>query len=122
MRQRDKTAERARPDMSDAPPDTVVLINSFMVMVDQVGEYDDDKMLVSDKPGLGVWGPFPLFNEQNYVAVERKAGVPAHFDESPNLLFRLTPAASVQTGSLSQSTSTPSVPTRGPPTSGTVSQ
>ena len=115
LRQRDKTAERARPDMTDAPPETVVLINRFMVMVDQVGEYDRNKMLVSDKAGLGIWGPFPLFNEQNYVAVERKAGTgPAHFDESPNLLFRLTPAVSPRIASSSQSIRNPSAPTREP--------
>ena len=120
MRQRDKTAERARPDMSDAPDDTVVIINRFMVMVDQIGEYDRTKMLVSDKVGLGIWGPFPLFNEKNYVAVERKAGVPAHFDETPNLLFRLTPAVSPRIANSSQSTRNQSIRTHEPPLSGSV--
>jgi hypothetical protein len=120
MRQRDKTAERSRPDMADAPEDTVVIINRFMVMVDQIGEYDRTKMLVSDKVGLGIWGPFPLFNEKNYVAVERVAGVAAHFDETTNLLFRLTPAVSPRTANSSQSTRNPLIRTHEPPLSGTV--
>lgn len=120
MRQRDKTAERARPDMTDPPATKVTLINSFMVMVGQLGEYDPEKMLTSDKVGLGIWGPFPLFNENNYIAVARKPDAPAHFDETPNLLFRLTPALSQRTESSSQSTLNPSGRIAGPPLSGTV--
>lgn len=113
LRQRDKTAERNRPDMRDKPEETVVIINRFRVMVNQIGEYDRDKMLVSDKIGLGIWGYFPLFNENDYTAVARKPGAPAHFLESPNLLFRLTPAASQTTGSSSLApTSTQCNPTR----------
>jgi len=119
FRQRDKTAERARPDLKDPPDDNVVLINRFMVMVDQIGEYDRNKMLVSDKVGLGIWGPFPLFNEKDYMAVARKPGMPAHFVESSNLLFRLSPASSLPIESSSQSTQKRSGLTAEPPLSGT---
>jgi hypothetical protein len=66
--------------------DKVVIINRFMVMIDQAGEYDRTKMLVSEKVNTGLWGPIPLFNECNYIVHSREQRI----EESANLLFRLT--------------------------------
>jgi len=79
---RDSTYQR------DKKADKVVLINRFMVMIDQIGEYDRTKMLMSDKVNSGIWGPFPLFNESNYIVDSKNSRI----EESANLLFRLTRA------------------------------
>lgn len=72
--------------------DKVVIINRFMVVIDQLGEYDHTKMLSGDQVNLGIWGPFPLFNRQNYVYTDnyphgQVSGLRG-FLESDNLLFR----------------------------------
>lgn len=79
---RDSTYQR------DKKSDKVVLINRFMVIIDQIGEYDRSKMLMSDKVNSGIWGPFPLFNESNYIVDLKNSRI----EESANLLFRLTRA------------------------------
>lgn len=66
--------------------DKVVIINRFMVIIDQPGEYDRTKMLVSEKVNTGLWGPIPLFNEGNYIVHSREQRI----EESANLLFRPT--------------------------------
>ena len=74
--QRDKKVDKEK----------VVIINRFMVIIDQPGEYDRTKMLVSEKVNTGLWGPIPLFNEENYIVLSREQRI----EESANLLFRLT--------------------------------
>ncbi len=98
--QRDKADERMRRDMTEeGEDDTVVIINKFMVIVDQPGEYDSRKMLAADKVSAGIWGPVPLFNEGNYTHTVQ--GGLRHVIESDNLLFRLTRASQPRTDSLS---------------------
>lgn len=72
--------------------DKIVIINRFMVMIDQPGEYDRNKMLMGDKVNTGLWGPVPLFNECNYIVHSREGRI----EESANLLFRLTRVLSPQ--------------------------
>ena len=93
----------------------VVIINRFMVVVDEYGEYDREAMLTADKVALGIWGPFPLFNEINYLA---KAG---HFVEKDELLFRLTPESPLLIESSQTSTSTRSTRVYAPQASGVLS-
>lgn len=86
--QRDGADERERRNMTDDTNPTVMIINRFMVMVDKLGEYDRHRMLTSDKISMGIWGPFPLFNENNYIAIPRSAAEPARrFQETDNLLY-----------------------------------
>lgn len=88
--QRDKADERLRKDMADeGDDDTVVIVNKFMVMVDEPGEYDSSKMLAADKVSAGIWGPVPLFNENNYMHKTMEGGLRCVV-ESDNLLFRPT--------------------------------
>jgi len=84
---RDSTAQRE----SLAARESVLIINRFMVMVDVVGEYDRTKMLACDKVNAGLWGPIPLYNENNYIVADNVRGSGLRgFHESDNLLFRLT--------------------------------
>jgi hypothetical protein len=83
---RDSTAQRE----SLAARDSVLIINRFMVMVDVVGEYDRTKMLACDKVNAGLWGPIPLYNENNYIVADNVRGSGLRgFHESDNLVFRL---------------------------------
>lgn len=125
--QRDKADERLRKDMTDDTNPNVVIINKFMVShffllfaksanvayakvdIDKPGEYDRTKMLASDKISMGIWGPFPLFNECNYVC-SVKNGLRC-FDETDNLLFRLTRVSLPRIESLNQKDSVRSNPT-----------
>lgn len=91
--QRDKKVDR----------DKVVIINRFMVIIDQPGEYDRTKMLIADKVNTGLWGPIPLFNECNYIVHSREQRI----EESANLLFRLTRVLLPQTDVSQQKASTP---------------
>jgi len=80
---KDSTFQR---DKKTQASDKVVIINRFMVMIDIPGEYDRNKMLMSDKVNTGLWGPVPLYNEGNYIVHQRENRI----EESANLLFRLT--------------------------------
>lgn len=109
---RDAIAQR---DHIENTGDTnVVIINRFMVHVDVIGEYDRNKMLTGDSASIGIWGPFPLFNMDNYIYNPRMTDSGLRgFDESDNLLFRLTRVSSLLTASSEKTTSNPSNPTRG---------
>jgi hypothetical protein len=84
---KDSTYQR---DKKTQASDKVVIINRFMVMIDIPGEYDRNKMLMSDKVNTGLWGPVPLFNKCNYIVHQREGRI----EESANLLFRLTRVSS----------------------------
>lgn len=93
--QKNKSDERERKDMTHQQQqqqqegNIVTILNRFMVDIDKAGEYDRRKMLVSDDVALGIWGPFPLWNERYYVPV-RIAGTNLWgFEETEDLLFRL---------------------------------
>lgn len=64
IEQRDKATQR---NASSSSARSFKCINKFMVIVDTPGEYDLNKMLTCDKVSAGIWGPVPLFNENNYV-------------------------------------------------------
>lgn len=84
--QKNNLDKQRTKDMTVTPtdkPQMVAIRNRFMVDIDTVGAYDRHKMLVSDDVGLGIVGPFPLWNERHYIPV--KGG----FAESEELLFRL---------------------------------
>ncbi len=88
--QKNKSDERERKDMTaDCEPNIVTILNRFMVDIDKPGEYDRRKMLVSDDVALGIWGPFPLWNERYYVPVRIGGTNLWGFEETEDLLFRL---------------------------------
>lgn len=87
IQQRDKSNERAGILGSNQ----IYILNRFMVYIDQPGEYRREVMLAGDKINAGIWGPFPLFNEGNYIV---KAN--GKIEESDNLLFRLARESSIQ--------------------------
>jgi len=98
IQQRDKLDERTKHNLSDQYKEHITILNKFMVYVDQPGEYDRTKMLLSDKVDSGIWGNIPLFNENNYVCVKKDNL--RGFEETDNLLFHPTQVASGQTVSL----------------------
>jgi hypothetical protein len=113
--------EQERKDLTSLDTlydDNVVIINRFMVMVDRLGEYDRTKMLSGDQVKLGIWGPFPLFNRQNYVYTANYPHGPdgptglRGFVESDNLLFRLARASSDRTECSQKTLSTQSTHTQ----------
>lgn len=97
--QKDKVRERSTKDHTTAPPNMVTICNRFMVRVDQEGEYDSRRGTITcDRNALGIWGPFPVFNENNYIPY-RYNGRLRGVKETDNLLFRLSRAASTPTPS-----------------------
>lgn len=87
--------------------DGMTVLNAFMVDIDKEGEYDRHCLLAGDDVGMGIYGPFPLFNERNYVPWVDPMG-PAGarlrgFAELERMLFRPAPDPSAR--------STPMLPT-----------
>ncbi len=104
--QRDKQNEQSKRNLQDQYKEHITILNRFRVYVDQPGEYDGTKMLVSDQIDSGIWGDIPLFNEENYVVC--KVDGFRGFKESDNLLFRQTQVASDRVVSVQQKDSTQS--------------
>jgi hypothetical protein len=74
---------------ADAARDLRRVHNSFMVVVDVVGEYDSNWMWTSDNMAAdGMWGPFPLFHEQNYHPITLGNTGLRGFAEDSRLLFQ----------------------------------
>jgi hypothetical protein len=85
---------------SATPPDLVMVLNKFMVHFDKPGEYSRFALLAGDEVGLGVWGPFPLWQERNYVPWVDPAGTGLRgFQELEDMLFQQAPAPSRATES-----------------------
>lgn len=80
-------AQRNKPTPPSAN-DMLVIFNRFMVMIDQIGEYRLSATLCSEDVSLGIWGPFPRWNERHYRAARLSCGLYA-FEESEEMLFRL---------------------------------
>jgi hypothetical protein len=84
---------RDQPDANLLPS---YCIHAFNVQVNIVGEYRLDRML----PGImntftGIWGPFPIYNVQNYQAVPNGPGDNLkRWVESDTMVFRLSQAVS----------------------------
>jgi hypothetical protein len=79
-------AQRNRPGPVSAD-DQLIIFNRFMVMVDQVGEYSRHATLASADVAMGIWGPFPRWNERHYHAVPLGTDLYG-FEESEEMLFR----------------------------------
>jgi len=101
----------------DAPPPEKKLVsnfNRFMVMMGVPGEYDPRAMLASDDLAFGVWGPFPLFNRNNYIPARlvSEGGVTLRgFIEHDRLLFQQARTLSTPTEPSNSNSSTPQNPT-----------
>lgn len=82
-------AALAQRNKASAPTadDMLVIFNRFMVMQDVVGEYARHAMLCSEDVAIGIWGPFPRWNERHYKAV-RLNGNLYGFEEAEEMLFR----------------------------------
>lgn len=73
--------------------DTVAVLNRFMVDIDKPGEYSRHCLLAGDAVAMGIWGPFPLWNERNYVLwKDPKTSLSGlrGFQELEDMLFRLS--------------------------------
>lgn len=92
--------------------DEVMVFNKFMVDIDKVGEYDRHCLLAGDDVGMGIWGPFPLWNERNYVTWRDPTSNLRGFQELERMLFRPAPVPSPS--QLSIRTSATAASTRSP--------
>lgn len=70
----------------------VYQIHSFMVQVDVEGEYRLDKTISCDKDVRGIYGPFPLYNCNNYVVTDYNGY--KGWAESDVMVFRLSQTVS----------------------------
>jgi len=70
----------------------IYLIHHFMVKTDIIGEYRLEKTLQGEKMMRGLYGPFPVFNVNNYVQDGHS------WKEVDAMLFRLPQKVSAQTG------------------------
>lgn len=77
------------------PPPQVMLFNRFMVDIDKVGEYDRNAMLPGEI-GLGIYGPFPQWNKNNYFVVTLKPSGLRGFQEHARMFFQAAPAPSLR--------------------------
>jgi len=71
-------------------------IHYFIVATDRVGEYRLSKTIQGDSLVRGIYGPFPIFNVNNYIKDEVENGVWG-WRESDSLVFRPAQKASVPT-------------------------
>jgi len=92
----------------------IVIINKFMVVPNAVGEYPLNRTLSGDKNPLGIWGPFPIWSDRNYVPVMISGTGLRGFKETNNLVFQL-PQRSPQIGFSLRMPSSRSIPTHSTP-------
>lgn len=91
--------------------DSIVIANRFMVIPNRPGEYPLSMTLTGDKSPTGIWGPFPIWNNQNYIPVKISGTGMRGFKETDNLVFR-APQRSQPIGSLLRPHSSRSTPTQ----------
>lgn len=72
--------------------DRVYQIHFFMVQVEIPGEYRLDQTLIGDKDVRGLFGPFPIYNVNNYHPVTFPNGCKG-LEESDKMVFRLPQTA-----------------------------
>lgn len=78
-------------DQKDSNDEAVCVLNRFMVDIDKPGEYSRHCLLAGDAVAMGIWGPFPLWNERHYVLWKDPKGTGLRgFQELEDMLFRLT--------------------------------
>lgn len=73
LRQTNLDRQRRRKDLTvDAKPDTPMysIFNRFKVIVDMEGEYTRDACISFDHVSIGLSGPFPRWNPNNYIIVD----------------------------------------------------
>jgi hypothetical protein len=88
--QKDRVEEHAI-DRKTTPPKQVTVFNRFMVDIDKPGEYSRSCLLAGDAVSMGIWGPFPLWNERHYVLWTDPKGTGLRgFQELEDMLFRLS--------------------------------
>lgn len=93
--QRLTAGAEASMELPPVPDDIIMVLNKFMVHFDKPGEYSRDALLAGDEVGLGIWGPFPLWQERNYVPWVDPAGTGLRgFQEVDDMLFQQAPAPS----------------------------
>jgi hypothetical protein len=111
-KQKDKEVERERMNStaSGAYDTGIVILNKFMVVPNRVGEYPLNKTLSGDANPLGIWGPFPVWSDRNYIPVMVGGGGLRGFLETDNLLFQ-GPQRSQQIGSSLRTPCSRSTPT-----------
>jgi hypothetical protein len=68
--------------------DRVYQIHFFMVQVDVPGEYRLDRTLIGEKDVRGLFGPFPVYNVNNYIQITYPNGCKG-WQESDSMVFRL---------------------------------
>lgn len=69
----------------------VAVLNKFMVDIDKPGEYSRNCLLAGDDIAMGIWGPFPLWNERHYIPWKDPFGTGLRgFQELEDMLFRLS--------------------------------
>jgi ubiquitin len=76
--------------------DRVYQIHYFMVQVDVPGEYRLDKTLIGEKDVRGLFGPFPVYNVNNYTQIVTSEGCKG-WQESDCMVFRLPQTVPSQT-------------------------
>lgn len=82
--QKNRTEERK-------PDEEIAVLNRFMVDIDKPGEYSRHCLLSGDDVAMGIWGPFPLWNERHYRPWKDPAGTGLRgFQELDDMLFRLS--------------------------------
>lgn len=87
-----KYAENLSRKKDKDPMDLIHPIHVFIVQVDVDGEYRLDKTLMGDVDCIGVYGPFPVYNRNNYVQAELPSGLKC-WKESDEMVFRLSRTA-----------------------------
>ena len=86
--QKNRAEERR---LAQQPPEQVAVLNKFMVDIDKPGEYSRGCLLSGDDIAMGIWGPFPLWNERHYVPWKDPKGTGLRgFQELEDMLFRLS--------------------------------
>lgn len=86
--QKNRAEERR---LAQQPPEQVAVLNKFMVDIDKPGEYSRNCLLSGDDIAMGIWGPFPLWNERHYVPWKDPKGTGLRgFQELEDMLFRLS--------------------------------
>ena len=87
--------ENIGKETSETIHKNVYSIHHFIVKTDSIGEYRLDKTIQGDSNVVGIFGPFPFFNQNNYVKIRDDNGN-NRLLESDSMVFRLPPKASVQ--------------------------
>jgi len=84
------------------PEKQVYSIQHFMVQVNIEGEYRLDKTLMGDETFYGIFGPFPVFNVNNYKKIQLNNSTLFAWCESDTMVFHQSPATVESTANTPQ--------------------